>query len=703
MNKLCNCFWITLLITGANCFNSHYSKAEITTSKEVSAVEQTNLKLIPTPQELEFTSGTFQFSNATQIVLDVNNTDSEFSAKQLQEEIGETFGYKTPITKFKARQNIIFTIDDSDLSAEGYKLVIVPDEVKLTGADGTGLFYGIQTLRQIIRANSENGAIPCCVIKDWPTLRLRGWQHDISRGPIPTLDFLKREVRTLSHYKLNFFTLYTEHVFRLKKHPTIAPPEGITAEEIRELDAYCKKHHVQLVGNFQSFGHTTNIQWTPGYEHLFKNGPHYPWNFDPDKEATYRFLSEVYSEIAPAYQSSLFVINCDEVGGISSEKYAGHITRVAELLKKYGKTPLMWGDIALHKKDIIPMLPEDILFLTWNYYAKDNFDASILPLAQAKRKFLVCPAVWSFGSLMPRFEHSIKNISHFIRDGARHGALGTLCTQWQDVGEELSNANWYLLVWSAENAWLPLASSESQDNDNERENRLFAFNQAFDPLFYGIDGDGICQSYLRLSQMRSYSFLSNIAQHSDRYCYRGFWCISLRPGVSRPGPLDLIAGDSDQLLEQTRKFLAEIDQIVATLKELRQKAEYNADTVDSILFAASRIRFIGQRLRTRIEMGQAWQNVPEGDKVKAVSVLTDARQKINGLLDEIEQMRVEYVRLWYQENRSWWLPYNHARYDRLRHRIGKALGEVADAGNRLQQHDQWPDAEKVYLSLTLPK
>ena len=83
--------------------------------------------------------------------------------------------------------------------------------------------------------------------------------------------------------------------------------------------------------------------------------------------------------------------------------------------------------------------------------------------------------------------------------------------------------------------------------------------------------------------------------------------------------------------------------------------------------------------------------------------MTDARQKINGLLDEIEQMRVEYVRLWYQENRSWWLPYNHARYDRLRHRIGKALGEVADAGNRLQQHDQWPDAEKVYLSLTLPK
>ena len=102
-------------------------------------------------------------------------------------------------------------------------------------------------------------------------------------------------------------------------------------------------------------------------------------------------------------------------------------------------------------------------------------------------------------------------------------------------------------------------------------------------------------------------------------------------------------------------------------------------------------------------MGKAWQNVPQGDQDKAAAVLTDARKNINDLLDEIEQMRVEYVRLWYRENRSWWLPYNHARYDRLRHHIGKALSEVAEAGNRLQQHNQWPDADKVYLSLQLQK
>ena len=84
----------------------------------------------------------------------------------------------------------------------------------------------MQTLKQLIRANATGHAIPACSITDWPMLRYRGWQDDISRGPIPTMDFLKREIRTMSEVKENFFTLYTEHVFKLKKHPEIAPDDG---------------------------------------------------------------------------------------------------------------------------------------------------------------------------------------------------------------------------------------------------------------------------------------------------------------------------------------------------------------------------------------------------------------------------------------------------------------------------------------------
>ena len=677
------------------------------------------LKLIPQPQRVQLSAGKFCITTDVEIILPKNcGDDDRFAVEQLQEEIIAGLNIKLNVADKKKgpRAIVLERLDRNssikqvletkgipapdELPSEGYCIAVEPEGIVAVGADAEGLFYGIQTLRQLIRTNADGDAIPCCTITDWPGMKLRGWQCDISRGPIPTMDYLKRQVRTLSQYKLNFLTLYTEHVFRLEKHPTIAPPEGLTAEQVRDLDEYCRRYHVQLAGNFQSFGHTTKIQWTPGYAHLFKGGVHWPWNFDPTNEDVYQFLDDAYQEIAPAYSSPLFfVINCDEVGGMSSETYAKHISRVSELLKPHGKTPMMWGDIALHQEEIIEKLPSDVIFLTWNYYAKNSYESSILPIAEAKRSFLVCPAAWSFGSLLPRFQHSIKNISGFIRDGAKYGATGALCTQWQDAGEELSNANWYLLVWAAENAWMPLAASEEKDESNLRENRLFAFNHAFDSLFYGLDGDRICQAYLRLSRMRYYPFLAPIAQHSDRYVYRGFWCISLRPGVSRPGPLDLIPGDPDQLQQQIRRFLADIDQVTGSLQEARQEASSNVDTIDSILYAARRIRFLGQRLLSRIEIAKAWQSVPENDKDKALAVLGSARGKINALLNEIEEMRVEYVRLWYLENRSWWLPYNHARYDRLRHKIGKALSEVAQAQNNLQNHDQWPDPEKVYLSL----
>ncbi len=181
-------------------------------------------------------------------------------------------------------------VSDTDLG-QGYQLEVTPLRIKLSACTSDGIFYGVQTLKQLIRANLINGSIPACKIVDWPTLKYRGWQDDISRGPIPTYGFLMKQIRTLSEFKLNMLTLYTEHVFRLKKHPTIAPSDGITAEEIEDLSSYAKQYHVELVGNFQSFGHFRNILKVPGYEGLAEN----PSVLSPAKEDSYKFLSDVYS------------------------------------------------------------------------------------------------------------------------------------------------------------------------------------------------------------------------------------------------------------------------------------------------------------------------------------------------------------------------------------------------------------------------
>ena len=111
--------------------------------------------------------------------------------------------------------------------AQAYVLAVEPEGVVLAARSGAGIFHGAQTLKQLLRANSIEKSIPCCRIVDYPALAYRCWQNDISRGPIPTLAFLKRQVRTLSEFKLNAMTMYTENVFQNPKHPKIAPPDAL--------------------------------------------------------------------------------------------------------------------------------------------------------------------------------------------------------------------------------------------------------------------------------------------------------------------------------------------------------------------------------------------------------------------------------------------------------------------------------------------
>ncbi|MCK4464773.1 MAG: beta-N-acetylhexosaminidase, partial [Bacteroidales bacterium] len=368
-----------------------------------------SLLLIPYPRQIVYDEGTFTFTPSTSLgITDSENWNILFAADELFKEVKNR--YKLPFNygkSFKKSNILIGTfgvnkffdrkvkdIPEKDLKKtgkEGYILSIQQEEIILVANTDTGVFYGIQTLKQLIRANSKGTSIPCLTINDWPAMRYRGWQDDISRGPIPTLEFLKKEIKILSEYKLNAFTLYTEHVFKLDKHPGITPPDGITKEEIIELVEYAKNYHIEIIGNFQSFGHFARILQIPEYTHLSET----PHVITPAKEESYKFLEDVYSEIAPAYESKLFNINCDEVSGLGTGPakemfdtlgkeglYAYHINRIYDLLKPYGKTMMMWGDIARDYPEIIPKLPKDLIVLPWGYHPGKSFEADIVPFVE---------------------------------------------------------------------------------------------------------------------------------------------------------------------------------------------------------------------------------------------------------------------------------------------------------------------------------
>ncbi|GMV37448.1 MAG: hypothetical protein AMXMBFR61_19560 [Fimbriimonadales bacterium] len=618
---------------------------------------QTPLRIIPSPQSVTLTEGSFALDRITSISVASGSEDDTFAASQLAEELRDAVGIHPTVSKGVSGSVVLVRASSADSEADSllqrlpdadidgsYALSVGPNRIVVASQNAAGIFYGVQTLKHLVRANRVGEAIPCCSILDWPALKVRGWQDDISRGPIPTLDYLKRQVRTMSEYKLNAFTLYTEHVFKLKKHPTIAPPDGITAEEVRELTRYAKRYHVEVIGNFQSFGHFANILRVPGYEHLGEAG----WVISPAKEESYQFLADVYSEIAPAYESPLFNINCDETAGLGTgaskemvEKegigavYARHIVRIADLLRPYGKTALMWGDIALHHRDIIPRLPKDLVVLSWGYHAADNFDEAIQPFTELGFRFMVCPGVSCWSQVYPDLRNACINISNYIRDGARHGAMGVINTTWDDSGENLFNANWYPLIWGAECSWRPAVPEAGEDANTLREARLAQFDEAFGPLFHGTDGTVAAGLLHALSGLRQNPASGGM---NDGAFWRRIDEVYRRNGSVSNG----------------LALAREAGKIRDGLEDLLRAHPKNADALEVAVHAARRAAFGGLRVMVA--------HLLRADDATRMDKAADG---IRQLVTEARALREEYRKLWLAENRRWWLDRNLAKWDSL--------------------------------------
>ena len=178
-------------------------------------------------------------------------------------------------------------------------------------------------------------------------------------------------------------------------------------------------------------------------------------------------LDDLYSEVCPLLPFPMFNVCCDETCGLGNGPskaladqigvggvYVRHIRRVHDLLQsKYGKRMMMWGDIILQHPDKLDQIPKDTVMLTWGYGAAESFENQIVPFTQAGYDFFVCPGINNWSRILPDFGVTVQNIQNFVRDGAKHGALGMLNTEWEDDGEALQGYKWHGYAWGAECAW----------------------------------------------------------------------------------------------------------------------------------------------------------------------------------------------------------------------------------------------------------
>src|SRR5216684_6985118 len=471
----------------------------------LAAGQPANLQIIPAPKQLNQREGRFDVGHEARIALaDSRSAEDRFAAQDFADDMKQAAALSLSIGNSARRTILIGQIDlpriqqalkragaDSGqkLSDEGYVLAVSLNEVVVAGKTSTGTFYGLQTLKQLVRGEDAGAFIPGVRIVDWPTMHWRAVSDDISRGPVPTVDYIKRQIRTEAFFKLNMHSFYMEHTFASESHPLIGPAGGsLTAAEIRELVAYAKRYHVELVPEQQTFGHLHKALRLEKYAELAETP--YGDVLSPQQPGSYKLIADLYKELNELFPGQFFHIGEDETfelgEGQSKEEakakgvgvvYFEHLNRVREVLKPYNRRLMFWGDIALHHPDLIGNVPKDMIVMNWQYGAVDDYTKYIKPFKDAGLDQFVCPGAHNWNQIFPNIEAASKNIANFVRDGQQAGALGMMNTTWDDDGESLFESAWYPIILGAAASW----QEGTLDFDK--------FDRDFDWAFFRADGD----------------------------------------------------------------------------------------------------------------------------------------------------------------------------------------------------------------------
>jgi hexosaminidase len=660
------------------------------------------IKLIPSPRQIALKPDTFRLGSNVRISLaDPRSEEDRFAANDFANDVQETAGLTIKISNSSALHSILigsitlaqtqaalkrFGISvPANLDAEGYILAVNASEVLVAGKTTAGTFYGLQTLKQLVRGEGGAATIPAVEIVDWPAMRWRGVSDDISRGPVPTVDYIKRQLRTFAAFKLNMHSFYMEQTFGSSSNPLIAPAGGsLSPDEIKELVIYARHYHIELVPEQQTFGHLHKALKLEKYNELAETP--YGDVLSPQQEGSYKLIADWYRELNELFPGKFFHIGADETfelgEGQSREAakergvgaiYFEHLNRVREVLKPYDRRLMFWGDIALNHPDLIDRIPKDMIVMNWDYAPKDDYLPHIKPFKDAGLEEFVCPGVHNWNQIFPNLDASAKNIANFVRDGQASGALGMMNTSWDDDGESLFEMSWYGIVFGAAASW--------QNKTVERDD----FDGDFDWAFFRNDGHEFADALHTLGGVNA---LLGVSAGDEL-----FWRDPFNAGFQK---------QARSLKSQVREMRLAVEDADEVLMRNEGKAKRNRSMVAAMRFAAQRFDHLGRRMQVMEKFSRdywdAYLNLGDRRKVGRLrNYWGNVYNSLREMTEELTILRESYRKLWLAENRPYWLDSVLARYDQAAQswlNKSKALGEAIRVYNT---NSILPDPEEFGL------
>ncbi len=575
---------------------------------------------------------------------------------------------------------------DPPMHDEGYAIVPTEKGVAVIADTPAGIFYGAQTVKQMVTGSGSTAILQKALIRDWPAMRYRGISDDLSRGPFPTLDFQKRQIRTLAAYKLNIYSPYFENTLQYPSNPVPGLPGGsMSPEDVRALVEYARPYHVTIIPEQEAFGHLHHVlkyeQYAPLAETPMGNV------LAPGQPGSLTLIGQWFNEIAAIFPGPFLHIGADETADLGKGQtraaveakglgaaYVDFLLQIHEKLAPLNRRLLFWGDIAMNDPPEVKRLPKDMIAVAWTYSPEpDGFARWLKPYVDAGMETWVAPGVNNWNRVYPDNDYALRNIQGFVRDGQAAHSTGMLNTVWNDDGEGLFQEDWYGVLFGAAAAW----QSGSSD--------LAPFQDAYGSVFHGDHTGDIDQAQRELMAIYQSLDQSNVRESTDALFWADPWstegqamAVELRPVLH---DMRIHAERAITLIAQARA--------AGPLRE--------TDAIDAMELGARKLDFIGQKFETAdliaslYNQAYSWQSDPQN--AKHISGTLYTLSGANGLCEDMRDGysydRLRYSDLWLRENRPYWLQNVLVRYD-----LATQLW-VQRSARLHAAHDEWSEHHKL--------
>jgi hexosaminidase len=351
----------------------------------VSSLFARGYAVIPEPQQVKLEHDDFRITAGWRVDWGRGVEPSSAALEALQDGLQDRHGFKLaergsgPVIRLEIQPNAVSVGEAQDkdrevLAGQAYKLKLAKTGITITANAPTGLFYGAETLVQLVRHGGEDLWLPEGEIVDWPDLQYREVFWD-EQNHLDHFDALKQAIRRAAFFKVNAFTLRLNEHFEYSSAPALVDPYAISPAQLQELTDYGLHFYVQVVPYLDGPAHVNFILQRNEFAKL-REFPDEAFEMCSTNPETYKLLEGMFQDLMRANKgATYFHLSTDEawfIGkadndqcheaerarqlGSPSKLWVEYTNKTANYLKNHGRKVIFWGEDPMRAEDI-PLLP----------------------------------------------------------------------------------------------------------------------------------------------------------------------------------------------------------------------------------------------------------------------------------------------------------------------------------------------------------